>query len=174
MRMVAVDPLRSLRPLREEEVELLSTTHEPAGAPPLAYDVYRVGDELVIEFDAPGVAPSDISVAVEGRAVVVSLRREMAKGPGVDVIESGRPHGSFNQRLWLGDRWDVDSLRASAAHGVLTLRAPLAAQLMRRAVEVTTAPVPVPAVQAVNGHAPERTAIDVAELVGTGATHSAA
>lgn len=175
MRMVAIDPLRSLRPLREDEVEQLNTTHEPAGAPPLAYDVYRVGDELVIEFDAPGVAPSDISVAVEGRAVVVGLRRELAKGPGVDVIESGRPHGSFRQRLWLGDRWDVESLRASAAHGVLTIRAPLAAPLMPRAVEVTTAPVPVPAVQAVNanGSAPEQTA-HVAELVGGGAAHSAA
>jgi HSP20 family protein len=166
MRMAAVDPLRSLRPLREEEVEQLTTTHEPVGAPPLAYDVYRVGDELVIEFDAPGVAPSDISVAVEGRAVVVSLRRELAKGPGVDVIESGRPHGSFHQRLWLGDRWDLDRFRASAAHGVLTLRAPLAAPLMPRAVEVTTAPVPVPAVQAVS--------VDVAELVGSGAAHTAA
>jgi HSP20 family protein len=142
MNTVAVDPLRTLRPLREEEMTLLTTSHEPAGAPPLAYDVYRKGDELVIEFDAPGVAPSDISVAVEGRAVVVSLRRELVKGPGIDVIESGRPHGSFHQRLWLGERWDVDSLRADAAHGVLTLTAPLAARLMPRAVEVAEAPVP--------------------------------
>jgi HSP20 family protein len=141
MRTVAVDPLRTLRPLREEEVELLSTTHEPNGAPPLAYDVYRIGDELVIEFDAPGVVPSDISVTVEGRAIVVSLRRELAKGPGIDVIESGRQHGTFRQRLWLGDRWDAETLEARAEHGVLTVRAPLAAQVTTRTVEVTTAAV---------------------------------
>jgi HSP20 family protein len=131
-----VDPLRALRPLREEEIEQLTTAHEP-DATPLAYDVYRDGDELVIEFDAPGVAPSDIEVTVEGQAVVVTLRRELAKGPGVDVIESGRQHGTFRRRLWLGDRWDLQGLRAHARHGTLSVRAPLAASESRR-VEVTT------------------------------------
>jgi HSP20 family protein len=131
-----VDPLRALRPLREEEMELLTTVHEP-DATPLAYDVYRDGDELVIEFDAPGVAPSDINVTVEGQAVVVSVRRELAKGPGVDVIESGRQHGTFRRRLWLGDRWDLQGVRAHAQHGALSVRAPLAATQSRR-VDVTT------------------------------------
>jgi HSP20 family protein len=137
MRTVAIDPFRALRPLREEEVEQLTTNHQPTGAPPLAYDVYRVGDELVIEFDAPGVAPSDVNVAVEGRAIAVSLRRDLAKGPGVDVIESGRQHGSFHQRLWLGDRWDLDGVTARAENGVLVVRAPLAAEALRRRVPVT-------------------------------------
>jgi len=131
-----VDPLRTLRPLREEEIEQLTTVHEP-DATPLAYDVYRDGDELVIEFDAPGVAPSDIDVTVEGQAVVVSLRRELVKGPGVDVIESGRQHGTFRRRLWLGDRWDLRGVRAHAQHGALSVRAPLAVSQSRR-VEVTT------------------------------------
>src|SRR6516162_10894111 len=131
-----VDPLRALRPLREEEIEQLTTVHE-AVATPLAYDVYRSGDELVIEFDAPGVAPRDIEVSVEGRAVVVTLRRQPAKGPGVDIIESGRQHGTFRRRLWVGDRWDLRGLRAHAQHGALSVRAPLAAAESRR-VEVTT------------------------------------
>ncbi|HEX3332889.1 MAG TPA: Hsp20/alpha crystallin family protein [Acidimicrobiales bacterium] len=131
-----VDPLRALRPLREEEIEQLTTVHEP-DASPLAYDVYRAGDELVIEFDAPGVAPSDIDVTIEGQAIVVTLRRELAKGPGVDVIESGRQHGTFRRRLWLGDRWDLQGVRAQAQHGVLSVRAPLAATRSRR-VEVAT------------------------------------
>ena len=131
-----VDPMRALRPLREEEIEQLTTVHEPDAAP-LAYDVYRTGDELVIEFDAPGVAPSDIDVTIEGQAIVVSLRRELAKGPGIDVIESGRQHGTFRRRLWLGDRWDLQGVRAQAHHGALSVRAPLAATQSRR-VEVTT------------------------------------
>jgi HSP20 family protein len=131
-----VDPLRALRPLREEEIELLTAVHEP-DTTPLAYDVYRDGDELVIEFDAPGVAPSDINVTVEGQAVVVSVRRELAKGPGVDVIESGRRHGTFQRRLRVGDRWDLQDVRAHAQHGALSVRAPLAAAQSRR-VEVTT------------------------------------
>ena len=130
-----VDPLRTLRPLREEEIEQLTTVRETV-ATPLAYDVYRTGDELVIEFDAPGVAPADIDVSVEGRAVVVTLRRQLAKGPGVDVIESGRQHGTFRQRLWVGDSWNLDELRARAEHGVLSVRAPVTAETANRRIEV--------------------------------------
>jgi HSP20 family protein len=130
-----VDPLRALRPLREEEIEQLTTVHE-AVATPLAYDVYRSGDELVIEFDAPGVAPEDIDVSVEGRAVVVTLRRQLAKGPGVDIIESGRQHGTFRQRLWVGDSWNLQGIQARAEHGVLSVRAPVAADTCSRRIEV--------------------------------------
>jgi HSP20 family protein len=134
-----VDPLRGLRPLREDEIERLTTVHE-AAATPLAYDVYRSGDELVIEFDAPGVAPESIDVAVEGRALVVTLRREQRKGPGVDVVESGRQHGTFRQRLWVGDAWDLHDVRATAEHGVLSVRAPVAAETGSRRIDVTAAP----------------------------------
>jgi HSP20 family protein len=132
-----VDPLRTLRPIREDEIEQLTTAHE-AVATPLAYDVYRTGDDLVIEFDAPGVTPDGIDVAVEGRALVVTLRRQLAKGPGVDVIESGRQHGTFRQRLWVGDAWNLDHVRASAENGVLSVRAPVAVDSGRRPIEVTT------------------------------------
>ncbi len=136
--MTHVDPLLALRPLREEEVEQIRTTHLPDGSAPLAYDVYRTGDEVVIEFDAPGASASEVSVAIEGRSVVVTLRRQVAKGPGVDMIECGRQHGRFSRRLWLGDRWDLEHLTARTEHGVLSLRAPLAANWASRQVDVAT------------------------------------
>jgi HSP20 family protein len=139
------DPLGTLRPLREEDVHELTREHEDHGAMPLAYDVYREGQELVIEFDAPGVAPGDIGLVVEGRTVDVSLGRNLARGRGIDVIEAGRQHGTFRQRLWLGDRWDTDQLTARAENGVLTVRAPLAARAPRRAVPVSTRPLLEPA-----------------------------
>jgi HSP20 family protein len=153
-----VDPLRTLRPLREEEIEQLTTVHE-AVATPLAYDVYRTGDELVIEFDAPGVAPQDIDVAVEGRAVVVTLRRQLAKGPGVDVIESGRQHGTFRQRLWVGDSWNLHELRARAEHGVLSVRAPVAVDAGSRRIEVSGNEAP--AQPAPPRHAPDPSERDI-------------
>ena len=63
-----VDPLSTLRPLREDGIEHRATGQVSSGTAPLAYDVYRSGNQLIIEFDAPGVAPSDIAVRVEGRA----------------------------------------------------------------------------------------------------------
>jgi HSP20 family protein len=134
------DPLDTLRPLREEDVHELTREHDDHGTMPLAYDVYREGQELVIEFDAPGVAPADIGLVVEGRTVDVTLGRNLARGRGIDVIEAGRQHGTFRQRLWLGDRWDTDQLSARAENGVLTVRAPLAARAPRRAIPVATRP----------------------------------
>lgn len=161
----AGDPLRSLRPMREEEIERLTIGHE-AVATPLAYDVYRTGDELVIEFDAPGVPPESIDVAVEGRALVVTLHRQQRKGAGVDVVESGRQHGTFRQRLWVGDAWDLRGVRASAEHGVLSVRAPVSAEAGSRRIDVTT-PAATPR------HAYEPKDVDV--VVGRDATvHSAA
>ncbi len=137
-----VDPLSTLRPLREDGIEHRATGQVSSGTAPLAYDVYRSGNQLIIEFDAPGVAPSDIAVRVEGRAIDVSLRRALNRGPGIDVIEAGRQHGTFRQRLWLGDRWDLAGLEAGAEHGVLTIRAPLAADIASRTVEVTPGATP--------------------------------
>ena len=116
---VVGDPLHSLRPLREEEINQLSSNRAQHGTHPLAYDVYRAGDQLVIEFDAPGAAPSDLAVAIEGRTIVVSLHRKLAHGAGIDVIEAGREHGSFQQRLWLGEGWDLERLHARSENGVL-------------------------------------------------------
>ena len=96
-----VDPLRTLRPLREEEIEQLTTVHD-AVATPLAYDVYRSGDELVIEFDAPGVAPEDIEVRLDPSALTVSaLRRVQLPGSGAVIRRLEIPHGRFVRQIAL-------------------------------------------------------------------------
>lgn len=137
-----VDPLRQLRPIREEDLSQLTDEHGagPAGSP-LAYDVYRSGHELVIEFDVPGVEPSELDVSVENRFLAVRLRRDLVPNAHIDLIECGRQHGVFTQRLLLGDHWDLEALQAEARHGVLTVRAPLAAPHVRR--QVTVAPAEV-------------------------------
>ncbi len=53
------------------------------------------------------------------------------------MIESGRQHGSFRQRLLLGSRWDLEGLEAHAENGVLYLRAPLVSEATSRRVHVT-------------------------------------
>lgn len=98
----------------------------------------------MIEFDAPGAAPSDLAVAIEGRTVVVSLRRQLANGTGIDVIEAGREHGTFQQRLWLGDGWDLERLYARTEDGVLYVHAPVAAAAATRPVEVAASSGPSP------------------------------
>jgi len=134
--MTQADPLTALRPIRENELDE-PRAMPPIGTAPLAYDVYRSGGELTIEFDAPGVEASDINLTIEGRSLVVSLRRGLRKGPGIDVVEAGRHHGTFQQRLWLGDGWDLDGLEARVENGILLVRAPVA-EVTRRQVEVAS------------------------------------
>jgi len=133
-----VDPLRQLRPIREDELGQLTSRHDPQlMAGPLAYDVYRTGDTLVIEFDVPGIDRSELDVSVEDRALVVNVCRKLAQGNGVDVIETGRQHGVFSQRLFLGERWDLENLSAETRHGVLYVRAPVMSHPVRRHLDVS-------------------------------------
>lgn len=130
-----VDPLRQMRPVPADDLAARTFDH-PSSAGPLAYDVYRTGDRLVIEFDVPGVEPAAVDVGVEDRTLVVSIRRELAQGSGVDVIEAGRQHGVFSQRLFLGDRWDLEQMDARARNGVLVVSAPVAQHATRRRLPV--------------------------------------
>ncbi len=133
--MEHVDPLRGCRPVRVEELEDLQARRRPLSPSVLAYDVYRSGEDLVIEFDVPGVDPAAIELAVEGADLVVSVRRELERGHGIDVVDARRAHGVFTERLLLGSRWNPSRLRARVENGVLTVRAPVA-EGSRRAIPV--------------------------------------
>src|SRR2546423_1818183 len=122
--MTTIDPLRSLRPVSEEALDLLTEPRPVPTGQPLSYDVYAINHELVIEFDVPGVAAEHLSVEIEDRTLVVQATREVRERRGVDVIETGRQHGTFTRRLFLGERWNVDRLAAHLAHSVLRVRAP--------------------------------------------------
>jgi HSP20 family protein len=130
------DSTEGLRPFhagrsREMNAEVAS----PHAEQPLAFDVYRVADELCIDFDAPGVDPSTIHLALENQFLTVSVQREL-NGSGIEVIERGRVHGNFEQQLILPGHWDIDQLRASYTNGVLHLTAPLRSSEPSRMIEV--------------------------------------
>lgn len=131
------DPLSRLRPLSEEQlrfaVDHRGTTTATA---PLAYDVYRVGDELVIVFDAPGATPDQVQLDIDGPWVTVRVERTLPHGHGIDVVQVGRPHGSFSQRLFMGDGWDLSRAQAVVRDGVLEIRAPVATTNTRRRIRV--------------------------------------
>jgi HSP20 family protein len=172
---VVGDPLHSLRPLREEEINQLSSNRAQHGTHPLAYDVYRAGDQLVIEFDAPGAAPSDLAVAIEGRTIVVSVHRKLANGAGIDVIEAGREHGTFQQRLWLGEGWDLERLHARSENGVLYVHAPVSAGVTTRPVEVAAGSgAPVGGAAQVVTNSPQEAGDPVAAGTGIRPVHTAA
>jgi HSP20 family protein len=134
------DPLSRLQPLSEDQLRAAVGRQQPApAAAPLAYDVFRMGNELVIAFDVPGTDPRDVELEIDGPWLTVRVQRGIPQGAGIDVVQVGRPHGSFSQRLFMGDAWDLSRATAVARDGVLEVRAPVAFGAHRRRVTVDAA-----------------------------------
>ena len=117
--VVQWDPLRQFRPIQAEAVDELRGPHPIVEAGLLTYDVYLRGDELLIEFDVPGVGPSDLEVTLEDRTLVVRANRAPVPARGVDVIDSGRQHGfSINDNHMLRRRRCTD-VSANCQHAIV-------------------------------------------------------
>lgn len=135
MTLTRFDPTEALRPLPAGSVAESSAQPTPQSEAPLAYDVYRLGDTLCLDFDVPGVAPRAIQLALEGQILTVSVEREL-HGPGVEVVERGRVHGAFRRRLVLPEAWQADALQASCENGVLHIEAPMRRPAAPRTIEI--------------------------------------
>ena len=71
----------------------------------LSYEIKPDDEAVVAEVEVPGVAPEDVKVRLEGRAILVET-----------------PRG--NAYFTVGSRVDQDKVAASIKHGLLTLRVP--------------------------------------------------
>jgi HSP20 family protein len=106
-------------------------------------DAYRHGDELVIEFDLPGVDPATIDLSVQRDVLTVRAeRRPTAHGGDVEHVVSERSYGSWSRQLFLGDALDPDRIAAGYHAGVLTVRIPVAEQAKPRTISIGTSDAP--------------------------------
>jgi HSP20 family protein len=112
--------------------QVLGTT-DGTGMP---MDISRIGDELVLRADLPGVTPEAIDVTVEGRTLTVTARRDKSFAEGEQILLQERLEGTLTRRLRLPDWIDSNNVAAEHVHGVLTLRLPLAEQAKPRRVTV--------------------------------------
>ncbi|SEE72093.1 Hsp20/alpha crystallin family protein [Ruania alba] len=102
-------------------------------------DLYRSGDEFVVDVDLPGVAPDSIDLDVDGNVLTVQAERVVAQPEGGRWLAQERPSGSYRRQLTLGDGLSTDEISASYAHGVLTLRIPVAERAKPRKIAVQAA-----------------------------------
>lgn len=80
---------------------------------PFPMDAYRRGDEFVVSFDLPGMAPGTIDLTVEQNVAHVKAERRFDGREGDEVIAAERLHGAFTRQLFLGDTLDAERLVAS-------------------------------------------------------------
>jgi HSP20 family protein len=117
--LVRFDPLRDL--------DRLSRDAWGNGRHPwMSMDAYRQDDQVVVQFDLPGIDPASVEVTVEKGNLTVEARRSQESAEGRQVLVSERPQGRFTRRLRLGEALDGSRTEARYDNGVLTLTVPVA------------------------------------------------
>ncbi|GAA4682325.1 Hsp20/alpha crystallin family protein [Pseudonocardia yuanmonensis] len=132
--LMRTDPFRELDRLTQQLFGVNGTATRPALMP---MDAYRFGNEYVVQFDLPGVAPDSIELDVERNVLTVKAERTPGYGEGAEVQVSERPRGVFSRQLFLGDTLDADNITAHYDAGVLTLRVPIAEQAKPRKIAIS-------------------------------------
>lgn len=128
--LMRTDPFRELDRLTQQS---LGTTSRPAAMP---IDAYRMGDEFIVEFDLPGVAPDSIDLTVEKNVLTVHAERRRSQNENVEMLLGERPQGRFSRQLFLGETLDTEHIDARYSDGVLTLKVPVAERAKPRRVAV--------------------------------------
>ena len=133
MMLVATDPFRDFDRLAQQ---VWGTTTRPAAMP---MDAWRDGEQIVVQFDLPGVDLDSVDLDVARNVLTVRAERRGSTGDDVEMIAAERPRGVFSRQLILGDTLDTDRLQASYTAGVLTLRIPVAERAKPRKITIANA-----------------------------------
>lgn len=128
----ALDPFFALRPLDAVVDQALARATEAGWLP--AVDITETAEAWELAAELPGIAPEQVKIAVEGRALVFSgEKREVEAGT---PSRRERRFGSFRRTFTLPETADTDAISAAYVHGVLTIRVPKAAKAQPREIPV--------------------------------------
>jgi len=118
--LVATDPFRDFDRLAQQ---IWGTPARPAAMP---MDAWLDGEQIVVQFDLPGVDMYSVDLDVPRNVLTVRAERRQSTGEDAEMIAAERPRGVLRRQLTLGETPDTDRVQASYSAGVLTLRIPVA------------------------------------------------
>lgn len=130
MVLMRTDPFRELDRFAQQ---VLGTTARPAVMP---MDAWRDGDNVIVEFDLPGVQPDSLGLDVERNVLTVHAERPDVD-PAREMVTAERPRGVFSRQLFLGDNLDTAKIDADYHDGVLRLTIPVLEQAKPRRIEIS-------------------------------------
>ena len=119
-RYVARDPFQMARDLLSWD-PFFGSGRQPSAFVP-AFEVKETTEAFVLKADIPGVAESDLDIAVHNNILTVSGSRqaeERKEGESFALYE--RQYGSFSRSFSLPDTADGERVEAKLDTGVLTL-----------------------------------------------------
>lgn len=99
-------------------------------------DVLETDDNYRVEVELPAVEAKDVQIRVEDGLLTVSGERGRPDAASERTHRTERRFGKFARRFRLPDDADSEAIRATAAHGVLTITVDKAAKARPRAIEI--------------------------------------
>jgi len=103
-------------------------------------DLYRDGDQYVLNADLPGVDPGSIDVDLDGQLLTVRAQRTADTREGAKWLARERSNVAYVRQFSLGDGIDIDRITASYDNGVLCLVIPVSERAKPRKIEIETTP----------------------------------
>jgi HSP20 family protein len=123
------------------QVDQLFTTRQSNGNPAfrsLPVDIRQTDTEFVIDASAPGFAPDEVEVTVDGDVLTIRGRHSVeTDDAGDQYVRRERRRSSVYRRIGLPTEARVDEISATFDNGVLHVTVPRAQKAQPRRIPVT-------------------------------------
>ena len=88
-------------------------------------NVYNSDDDMVVQFELPGLSEDDLDVSVTGETLVIKgTKRPGTEDENVRYHRRERGSGEFTRTIVLPDKVDADKVEANLQAGILEIRLP--------------------------------------------------
>jgi HSP20 family protein len=100
-------------------------------------DLWETKDDLVVNFELPGISEKDVNVSITGDVLTVKGERrwqDVQKDDSYHRLE--RVYGKFERSVELPIPVQADKVKASYREGVLTVKLPKADEVKPRSIKI--------------------------------------
>ncbi|GAA4267576.1 Hsp20/alpha crystallin family protein [Frondihabitans peucedani] len=101
-------------------------------------DLYRDGDQYVLNADMPGIDPGSVDIDVDGQLLTIRANRTPDTRENAKWLAQERPHGSYLRQFSVGEGIDSERITAHYDNGVLSVVMPVSEKAKPRRIEVTS------------------------------------
>ena len=102
-------------------------------------DLFREGDQYVLNADLPGIDPGSVDVDVDGHLLTIRAQQSAANRENSRWLAQERPFGSYMRQFSIGDDVNAEGISASYDNGVLSVIIPIAERAKPRKIQVESA-----------------------------------
>ena len=115
---------------------MFDTSRQPRIMP---VDLFREGDQYVLNADLPGIDPGSVDVDVDGHLLTIRAQQSAANRENSRWLAQERPFGSYMRQFSIGDDVNAEGISASYDNGVLSVIIPIAERAKPRKIQVESA-----------------------------------